>query len=122
MDKLEQKNGTWSINSGQAFADRVFLVTGSHPKDDSPYPKVSSIALDDALIPSKVKGALSLCNLSCLATRSHPPELLYWLAGIFSAKIYAQQVITLVTASWGAVSVFAHTHAHLSSSAYLTRS
>ena len=64
MDSLDQQDGLWSINNGQASAEHVFLVTGSHPKDESPYPSVACLALDDALIPKKLAGAqtVRLCG------------------------------------------------------------
>ena len=58
--KLALQNNQWHItgsNGAAASAERVFLATGSHPSDSQPYPGPEVIGLDDALIPSKLKGA-----------------------------------------------------------------
>ena len=58
--KLALQGDTWHV-SGEggalATAERVFLATGSHPRDDQLYPGPRVLPLDDALIPSKLRGA-----------------------------------------------------------------
>lgn len=56
---LALEDGVWHIagsSGGAATADRVFLATGSHPRDDQLYPGPDVLPLDDALILSKPKG------------------------------------------------------------------
>ena len=57
---LALQKHSWHITGSDgaaATAERVFLATGSHPSDSQPYPGPEVIGLDDALIPSKLKGA-----------------------------------------------------------------
>lgn len=56
ISSLAFADGVWHINDIGVTADKVFLATGSHPKDDQLYPGLPVIDLDDALIPSKLKG------------------------------------------------------------------
>lgn len=56
VDSLALTNGVWHINGDQATADRVFLALGSHPKEASPQHCAEAMALDDALMPSKLSG------------------------------------------------------------------
>jgi len=70
------------VNSSHITADKVFLATGSHPKDDQLYPGLTILQLDDALIPSKLSGRswmdmhhqpvivhLCSCNIKCLCPK-----------------------------------------------------
>ena len=59
VDSLDLQDGRWNVNQGQALAERVFLTTGSHPKDHNPHKNVISLPLDDALIPTKLSGAIA---------------------------------------------------------------
>lgn len=56
VDSIALENGVWNINHGKASADCVYLTTGSHPKDHISYPGLAKLALDDALIPSRLAG------------------------------------------------------------------
>ncbi len=61
ISSLALNNGIWDINQGLLTADRVFLATGSHPRDDQLYPGPTVVPLDDALIPSKLSGTACGC-------------------------------------------------------------
>lgn len=67
VDSLSLHDDIWSVNNGVAFAERVFLVTGSHPRDESPYPDIPVMELDDALIPSKLAGVVHWLSYQSLA-------------------------------------------------------
>ncbi|KAK9815097.1 hypothetical protein WJX73_007434 [Symbiochloris irregularis] len=69
------EDGLWNINEGRAFAKRAYLATGSHPRDDSPYPDLQKLDLDDALIPSKLSGLVSSEDTVCVIGSSHSAVL-----------------------------------------------
>lgn len=76
VSTLDHANGSWSINKGQAFADTVYLVTGSHPRDQQLYPGLKHLSLDHALIPTKLTGVQPIC----FSPRHVQPHWLYKLA------------------------------------------
>ena len=69
ISSLALHNGVWDVNDGLLTADRVFLATGSHPRDDQLYPDLTTVPLDDALIPSKLSGALCCLNSTVCLTQ-----------------------------------------------------
>ncbi|KAL0048969.1 hypothetical protein WJX82_003445 [Trebouxia sp. C0006] len=71
ISSLALSNGIWDINQGLLTADRVFLATGSHPRDDQLYPGPTVVPLDDALIPSKLSGQVTPDDTVCVVGSSH---------------------------------------------------
>lgn len=72
ISSLALSNGIWDINQGLLTADRVFLATGSHPRDDQLYPGPTVVPLDDALIPSKLSGtAFGFMQVTFASNRRH---------------------------------------------------
>lgn len=71
ISSLALNSGIWDINQGLLTADRVFLATGSHPRDDQLYPGLTNVPLDDALIPSKLSGQVAPADTVCVVGSSH---------------------------------------------------
>lgn len=71
ISSLALNSGIWDINQGLLTADRVFLATGSHPRDDQLYPGLTNVPLDDALIPSKLSGQVTPADTVCVVGSSH---------------------------------------------------
>ena len=73
--KLALQGNKWHISGeggASATAERVFLATGSHPRDDQLYTGPRVLPLDDALIPSKLKGAAQILRQTRSSRASVP--------------------------------------------------